>query len=414
MRILYLTQYFEPEPAIKGIKFVKGLSDRGHYVEVVTGFPNYPGGRIYQGHRLSFYKREVIDGIVVHRIPLFPSHDMSSVGRAANYISFFLSAAIFSAFIARQFDVIYSYPPMTVGLAAWFAGWIARRPFLLDIQDLWPDSVVKSGMTGTSKLEAPLNSLCNFLYRRASGIVSQSQGIKTRLVERGVPGEKISVIYNWADERAAAPADLCDLSPYRFADKFNFVYGGNLGRVQGLDVVVRAAHLARQRVPCIQLLLIGEGVERDNLKALVHSLGAENIHIAPGVPRQMIGDIFAAADVLTLHLWDDPLFAITIPQKTQFYLAMGKPILIGVRGEAADFVTSAGAGISAVPQNVMALADAMVQLANTPSEQLAEMGRKGREFYWRSFSFAGAITATEKALSISIERFHIRGAKELA
>src|SRR6185312_15394395 len=167
-------------------------------------------------------------------------------------------------------------------------------------------------------------------------------GIKQRLIERGVPGDKIAVIYNWADETSAAPGGHCDLAPYGFSGHFNIVYGGNLGRVQGLDVLVRAANLARQRVPELRLLLIGDGIEGDNLRELVQQLGAENVRIAPGVPRHLIGDVFAAAGVLVLHLWDDPLFEITIPQKTQFYMAMGKPILIGVRGEAAEFVTQAG------------------------------------------------------------------------
>jgi colanic acid biosynthesis glycosyl transferase WcaI len=403
MKILYLTQFFEPEPMVKGVVFAKGLAERGHEVEVLTGFPNYPTGKLYAGYRIGWHTRELIDGISVHRLPLFPSHDGSSVGRILNYLSFMLSVAIFSAFRARRFDVIYAYPPITTGLAATFAGWVASRPFVLDIQDLWPDCVVKSDMPGTRRMETVLHMLCNFVYRRATRIVVQSSGIKARLIERGVPAGKLAVIYNWADERAAAPAGLCDLALYDFTNHFNIVYGGNLGRMQGLDVLVKAAHLARLQVPQLQLLLIGDGIEGDNLRALVQQLGATNVRIVPGVPRNMIGDVFAAADVLTMHLWNDPLFEITIPQKTQFYMAMGKPILIGVKGEAADFVVNANAGIAVTPQDVDAMAQAMVQLANMPAERLAEMGRKGREAYWRRFSFATAIGATDDVLQSTIE-----------
>jgi glycosyltransferase involved in cell wall biosynthesis len=403
MRILYITQWFEPEPMVKGVAFAKALAQRGHQIEVVTGFPNYPAGKVYPGYRIAFYKREIMDGIVVHRVPLYPSHNSSSFGRILNYFSFMAFAALFSAFRARRFDVIYSYPPITVGLAAAFAGWVSGRPFLLDIQDLWPDSVVKSGMAGTRKMEKVLNLMCNFAYRRATWIVSQSKGIKARLIERGVSPGKISVIYNWADELAAAPAGLAGLAPYGFVGRFNIVYGGNLGRVQGLDVMVRAAHVAQKRVSNLQLLLIGDGIEADNLKQLVHQLGAQNVRIAPGVPRKMIGDIFAAADVLALHLWNDPLFRITIPQKTQFYMAMGKPVLIGVEGEAAEFITGAGAGVAVPSDNVEAMADAMVLLSQMSTEQLAEMGRRGREAYYRTFSFATAIAETEAVLQNAIE-----------
>lgn len=403
MRILYITQWFEPEPTVKGIAFAKALAERGHQIEIVTGFPNYPSGKTYPGYRIKYYRREIMDGIVVHRVPLYPSHNRSSVGRILNYFSFMASAALFSVFRARRFDVVCCYPPITGGLAAIFATWLSRRPFLIDIQDLWPDSVVKSGMAGTQRMEKILTLMCNFVYRRAAGIVAQSKGIRARLIERGVPSDKISVVYNWADERAAAPAGLADLSPYGFGNKFNIVYGGNLGRVQGLDVMVRAAHLARQRAPDLHLLLIGDGIESDNLKQLVQQLDADNVRIAPGVPRAMIGDIFAAAAVLALHLWNDPLFRITIPQKTQFYMAMGKPILIGVEGEAAEYVTQAGAGVAVPSDNVEAMADAMVQLSQMPKERLADMGRRGREAYWRIFSFSAAIAETESAFQKAIE-----------
>jgi glycosyltransferase involved in cell wall biosynthesis len=402
MRILFITQWFEPEPTVKGIMFAKAFAERGHQIEIVTGFPNYPTGKTYPGYRLGYYKREIMDGIIVHRVPLYPSHNDSSVGRILNYFSFMTSAVLFSMFRARRFDVVYCYPPITGGLAAIVATLLSRCPFLIDVQDLWPDSVVKSGMAGTQKMEKILALMCNFVYSRAAGIIAQSKGIRTRLIERGVSPDKITVVYNWADEHAAAPAGLADLSLYGFDNKFNIVYGGNLGRVQGLDVMVRAAHLARQKAPHLQLLLIGDGIESDNLKQLVQQLGADNVRIAPGVPKMMIGDIFAAADVLALHLWNDPLFRITIPQKTQFYMAMGKPILIGVEGEAAEYVTHAGAGLAVPSDNVEAMADAMMQLSQMPKEWLADMGQRGQEAYWRIFSFAAAIAETETALQKAI------------
>jgi glycosyltransferase involved in cell wall biosynthesis len=243
-----------------------------------------------------------------------------------------------------------------------------------------------------------LQLLCNFIYQRSVSIVAQSAGMKRQLIERGVPAEKIAVVYNWADEQAAAPSGRCDLAPYRFKNRFNFVFGGNLGRVQGLDTLVRAAHLAGQQLPELQLLLIGNGIEADPLRALVTDLKADNVRIAPAVPREMIGDVFSAADVLVLHLLDDPLFEITIPSKTQFYLAMGKPILVGVNGEASKTVTEVGAGLAVPPQDVEAMAKAMVQMAHMRAEERAEMGRRGRAAYFGRFSFASAIAATEAVL----------------
>ena len=404
MRILYFAQWFDPEPMIKGAGFVRALIARGHEVEVVTGFPNYPTGKLYPGYRLSMHREDEIEGVKIHRVALYPSHDRSSFRRILNYFSFAFSALIHGLFRAGKFDVLYVYPPIPAALAARLVGGIRRRPYVMDVQDLWPDSVVKSGMPGVTWMGWILGAMCRFAYRGATRITAQSQGIAARLVERGVPAEKIDVIYNWADEEAAAPLGNHDLSPYAFENRFNIVYGGNLGAMQGLDVLVRAAHLAGTRAPDLQLLLIGNGVESGRLKALVDELGATNVRIAPGVPRNHVGDIFAAADVLALHLNPDPLFEITIPQKTQFYLAMGKPVLIGMRGEAARFVTDAGAGIAVEPGNVEAIADAMVEMARMPRVALEEMGARGKAAYRRDFAFAAAIEATESALLRAAER----------
>lgn len=403
VRILYLAQWFEPEPMIKGAGFVTELIARGHEVQVVTGFPNYPFGKLYDGYRLSLHKRDVAGGVPIDRVPLYPSHNRSSIGRMANYISFMVSATLFGIFRARRFDVVYAYPPITVGLAAAAIAKVRRRPFVIDIQDLWPDSVVVSGMAGTSRMAGILHALCNFTYRSAARIVAQSMGIAARLQERGVPAEKIDVIYNSADESAAAASGTCDLSPYGFGGAFNIVYGGNLGHMQGLDTLIRAAHAARNSIPHLRLTLIGDGMEGARLRALVAELNATNVGIFAGVPRSEIGDVFASADVLVLHLLDDPLFEITIPQKTQFYLAMGKPILIGMRGEAARFIVDAEAGIAIPPGDVGAIAAAMVSFARMPVAARTAMGARGRSAYEEKFSFATTIGATEATLTKAID-----------
>lgn len=398
MRILYIAQWFDPEPMIKGAGFVRALIERGHQVEVVTGFPNYPVGKVYPGYRVSIHQKDEVEGVPIHRVALYPSQDRSSFGRILNYFSFALSVAIHGIFRARDFDVVYSYPPLPAALAGTIIGWVRRRPFVMDIQDLWPDSVVRSGMPGVQWMGRVISPLCRFAYKRSSRIIAQSQGIAARLVERGVPAEKIDVIYNWADEQAAAQSRAHDLSRYALTGKFNIIYGGNLGRVQELDVLVRAAHLAAAHAPDLQLTLIGDGVEGDNLRALVAEIGATNVKIHPGVARAEIGAIFAAADVLTLHLAKDPLFKITVPQKTQFYMAMGKPVLAGIEGEVADLIVRSGAGLAVEPSNVEAIAGAMVEFAQMDPERIRQMGEASRKAYWANFSFSQAIGATEDAL----------------
>lgn len=392
-RVLYLSQWFPPENGAVGLQVAKGLAERGFEVEALTGFPNYPSGKLSAGYRLSPYMREVMDGIPIHRVYLHPSHDSSSLGRALNYLSFFASAFIFCLLNARRFDVIYVYhPPITVGLAAALSGYVSRRPFILEVQDLWPDSVAASGMNGTSRLSRLLEPVCRFVYRRAALILGQSHGMAKRLVERGVSEHKSGVIFNWADETAARANGAYDVASLNFEGRFNFVYGGNLGAVQGLDSLIRAAHRLSEAAPQIQLTLVGEGMERERLTALVEQLGAKNIQILPGVHQTQIGDILAAADVLVTHLKDDPLFEITIPSKTQFYLAMGKPVLVGVRGESARIVTAAGAGMAMEPENEEAIAEAFLAMAQLPRDELDRMGAQGRATYEKQFSFASTMS----------------------
>lgn len=398
-RVLFLTQWFEPEPVMKGLQFAQGLVAAGYEVEVATGFPNYPTGKLAPGYRLKAYAAETMENIRVHRLFLVPNHDSSSLGRAANYLSFFVSALVFCLARGGRFDAIYVYhPPITVGLAAALSGLFTRTPFLLDVQDLWPDSVTASGMGGASRLGGILGSVCGFVYRRAALVVGQSRAMTERLIERGVSRDKAATIFNWADEYAARARGGFDVKALGFDGRFNIVFGGNMGRAQDLETVVRAAHLAAGEVPSIQLTLVGDGLERQRLAEVIAELGAANVQLVPAVPRTQIGDIFAAADVLILHLLDDPLFAITIPSKTQFYMAMGRPIIAGVRGEAAEMVTGSGAGLVVPPQDVAAMAAAMVRMARLPPAQIARMGRCARETYDARFSYAAAMSATALCL----------------
>ncbi|MEY4241837.1 MAG: hypothetical protein RJA14_1533 [Pseudomonadota bacterium] len=400
-RILFLTQWFEPEPILKGIQFTRGLAEAGYEVEVATGFPNYPTGKLAPGYQLQPYALEIMEGIRVHRLFLVPGHDTSGLRRALNYLSFFASALLFCMLRGGRYDVIYVYhPPITVGLAAAISGLFSRTPYILDVQDLWPDSVVVSGFKGTKRLGVVLGRLCAFVYGRAALVIAQSRAMSEILIERGVPDRKTVTIFNWADEAAARASGEYDVRLLGFEGRFNIVFGGNLGRVQELETLVRAALLAAQEIPNIKLTLVGNGVERQRLAALITELGSSNVQLVGAVPRTQIGDIFAAADVLILHLLDDPLFWITIPSKVQFYMAMGKPILACVRGEAADIVTGCGAGMAAAPQDVAAVAAGMVAMARLAPDELTRMGERARETYEASFSYAAAISAT----SVCLER----------
>jgi colanic acid biosynthesis glycosyl transferase WcaI len=394
LRILLLTQWFDPEPTFKGLLFAQKLQELGHEVEVVTGFPNYPEGKIYAGYRQSWCHRESIGGVRIARVPLYASHDSSALKRLLNYFSFALSSSLYGIFMARKADIIYVYhPPMTVGVAGALIGWFRRTPFVYDIQDLWPDTLKATGMIGNPRILSVAGAVCNWIYRRASHIVVLSPGFRSLLAERGVPEKKMSLIYNWCDETGLqAPvgggADLSFMN-----GRFNVVFAGNMGKAQALEAVIAAAQLVAAEESRVQFVLVGGGVEVENLKALCARSNLQNLRFVPRMPMNEVGEVLARADALLVHLKDDPLFSITIPSKTQAYLAVGRPIIMAVRGDAADLVREAEAGVVAIPEDPESIAQGVLQLARLPLPVRETMGQKAAQFYKNKLSLSVGVAA---------------------
>jgi lipopolysaccharide/colanic/teichoic acid biosynthesis glycosyltransferase/glycosyltransferase involved in cell wall biosynthesis len=392
MKILILTQWFEPEPSFKGLLFARELVARGHEVEVLTGFPNYPGGKVYPGYRIRPWVRERLDGIDVLRVALYPSHNNSGLHRIFNYVSFAISAAVFGAALIRKPDVMYVYhPPITVGFAAAVIGFLRRTPFVYDIQDLWPDTVAASGMMSNPAALGLLGKLCKFVYRRASHITVLSPGFKETLARRGVPQDKIDVIYNWCDEKVFNVDDDPEARRAGSADKFSILFAGTMGTAQGLESVLQAAQICLRTAPTVEFVFVGGGVDRSRLERMAEEMKLDNVRFMPRQPMQAMGGILAGADALLVHLKDDPLFRITIPSKTQAYMAAGMPILMAVRGDAADLVKRSQSGVLCEPGDPQSIAEAVKELAGAGPERLAAMGHNGRAFYDRELSISSGV-----------------------
>lgn len=402
-RVLFITQWFEPEPAFKGAYFARELSLAGHEVRVVTGFPNYPGGKVYDGYRIRWRSHEMIAGVPVDRLALWPSHDQSTIGRVANYLSFFVTTLIYCLRNMRKFDVAYVYhPPITPGLAAAIAGKVSGTPFVLDVQDLWPDSVAASGM-GNRCIVRVLNALCGYVYQRAALVIGQSAGITELLAGRGVSRDKLRHIYNWSnyhpsnDPTRVDQAAIPEWVERSFEGHFNIVYGGNLGQAQALDCLIQAAVIARRSNPTIRLHLIGGGIVQDELTQLAaYSGGAAILH--GKLPRDVTDRIFECADVLTLHLKDEALFQHTIPSKLQHYLSVGKPILAGIAGEGAKLLEDSGAARTFQPMDMAAASAAMLELAAQSKTTLEKMQQSAKRYYSDHLSFQTAIVKTLEAI----------------
>lgn len=394
MKILLLTQWFEPEPTFKGLLFAQALREQGHEVEVMTGFPNYPGGKVYDGYKISWYQKEVIEGIIVHRVPLYPSHNSSALKRIFNYVSFAASSTILGLIKTRSIDVIYSYhPPLTTSLSALLLGFFKRVPFIVDIQDLWPDTLSATGMVSNQRVLGTVDKVCGWVYDRAAKLVVLSPGFKHRLISRGVPESKIEVIYNWCNEPA--------LNNYKESEvvlpnngKLNVLFAGNLGFAQGLPAIVEASEILQQRNTKVNLVLLGDGVAKNEAMEMgkVKELG--NLFFLPRVPMNEVGGLLEKSDILLVHLNDEELFRITIPSRTQANLAVGKPIVMGVNGDAANLILESGGGVVCPPNSPIDLANAIEAIATKTQEERLQMGKNAREFYF-----------SELALDKGVEKF---------
>jgi len=409
MRILFVVHHFQPEPNFfAGLPFAKALVELGHEVEVLTGFPYYPIGRVYDGYRIKFLQREIMEGIPVTRVPIFPSHDSTAIRRIACYSSYALSASTIGTCVVKSADVAYvGQGPATVGIPAVILRALRRIPFVFHIMDLWPEGVMATGMF-TNKLG--LRATGRYLksvYKRAGKVIVCTPGYRRKLIERGVPEDKIEVIYNWCDDAQIVPAEKDPelAKSLGMEDKFNIIFAGNMGKSQAMEAVLEAARIVKSESPRVQFLLIGGGVDAEDLKKKAAEMELSNVRFLARRPVTEIGAILSLGDVLFVHLKDEPIYKITIPSKTQAYMAVGRPVLVAVGGDTNDLVEKARAGLACEPENPRSIADAVNKLQVMSQSELDQMGANGKKYYEQELAFSIALKRMENIFeSVSRKR----------
>jgi colanic acid biosynthesis glycosyl transferase WcaI len=394
MKLLFVSQWCYPEPDARILLMASELAKKGHSIQILTGFPNYPGGKIYQGYRLKLFQRENIHNVDILRVWLYPSHDKSAIKRIINYVSFSISASILGLLKVNKPDLIYVYhPPATVALPAIILGKIFGAKVVYDIQDLWPDSLESTGMIKNRFLLKMVNKFQNFVYLNAHAITVISNGFKTRITNRGVPSQKVNVIRNWSIPIGDGNNSSQENS--LLPNKFILMFAGNLGKAQGLKSVIDAAKiLLESKVTDIQFVFLGSGSSKEELVEYSNQNELTNVTFLERVSPDKVSGILLLADVLLIHLNKDPLFSITIPSKTQSYMMIGKPILAGVEGDAADLINAARAGLVFEPENPKALIEQLLILKSMQSDKLIQLGINGKEFYHNNL-----------ALNVGVEKF---------
>jgi hypothetical protein len=384
MRVLFLSHYFFPEgnaPATRVYELSRRWVRMGHEVTVVTCAPNVPRGVVYDGYRNRLYQREQVDGVDTRRVWTWLAANEGSVRRSANYLSYLLAATP-AALAAKRPDVlIATSPQFFCGWAGVLASGLRRLPFVLEVRDLWPESIVAVGALRESRLLRALEALERRMYAAATKIVTVGEGYRRRLAERGVAPERVEVVPNGVDlSLFRGEADGSRVrAEYGLGRAFVCVYAGTIGMGCGLDVVIRAARLLRERGrDDVRFLLVGDGAIRERLEREAREAGLASVVFSGRLDKSRMPEVLAAADACLVHLAKRDLFTTVLPSKIFEAAAMAKPIVLGVEGFAAELVAGAEAGLCIEPENEAELVDSVLRLAQDRDlgRRLGEEGRR--------------------------------------
>jgi glycosyltransferase involved in cell wall biosynthesis len=379
-------------PAARVSELSRHWATAGHDVTVLTGFPNHPDGVLRPEYRRHFRKlvfRERVDSINVVRSWLLPFPNRKAHERMLNYSSFCVSAGITGSFLSCPDVVIATSPQLLVGLSGWWAAKIKRVPLVLEVRDLWPESLAAVGAASTGS--APyrvLHKLAGFLYKEAAHIVVVTPAFKDHLIQHWrVPEEKISIVQNGVETKLFSPGAPCAEIRKELAlqNKFAVSYIGTMGMAHGLGTVLEAAERLQSASPEVVFMLVGEGGDRERIQQIAAAKKLTNIRFVPQQPRERIPSYIAVSDVCLVLLKKSEVFDTVIPTKMLEFMACGKPVVLGVKGQAKKILESGRGGVCIEPENASALCEA-IEVLRTNSYLQAALGKNGREYILQNLS----------------------------
>jgi colanic acid biosynthesis glycosyl transferase WcaI len=393
VKILYISQYYKPEmgaPAARVSELAKYWKKMGHDVTVLTGFPNHPTGIVHKEYvekfRYFFWKGEE-DGIDVMRSWLLPLPNRKPLERILNYSSFFVSSSILGTFVPRHDVLIATVPQLLVGLTGRWLSKCKHTPFLLEVRDLWPDSIVDSDVVGDKSIVIhAVKMLASYLYKSCDHIAVVTPAFREELIEKwNLNPNKISIIENGVETDLFYPKEEAETVKESLGLNNYFVvsYIGTIGAAHGLEIVLKAARELEQKQPDILFLFIGEGAEKKNLESLAS--GLSNVRFVPAQQREVIPRWMTATDAGLVLLKHRNIFKTVIPTKMLEFMACGCPVILGVDGEAKRVLDSANAGIFIQPECSDALANAVLSLYGNANLRRT-FGENGRKYVVENLS----------------------------
>jgi hypothetical protein len=393
MKILLFSHYFPPEvnaPATRTFEHSVRWARAGHDVTVVTCVPNCPNGILFPGYKNRLGRRiEWLDGIRVVRVWTYLAANAGTVRRIANYLSYLVSATLASIRLPRPDLVVATSPQFFCGWAGVLVSRLKRAPLVLEIRDLWPESIQAVGAIRNRRVLRFLEWLERRMYQAAGHIVTVGEGYRQRIVEKANVAGGITVITNGVDLDRFIPREPSEAFRRRWNldGKFVCSYVGTIGMAHGLDVVLRAATILQSKGRHdIVFCLVGDGALRAQLERETREAGLAELVVFTGrQPKEHVPAILASSDACLVHLKKCELFASVLPSKIFEIMAMGRPIIMGVEGEARDIVLQAGAGLEMEPDSARSLVNAVELLADN-ARVVAEQGQAARDYVARHYN----------------------------
>ncbi len=386
MRLLIVSQYFWPEHfRINDIAL--GLKEKGNEVSVITSIPNYPMGKFFPGYSFFNSSDELWNGISIIRSKQIPRGKNSSLLLSLNYFSFAILATWKVLWMPKKYDriLVYQVSPVFSIIPALVAKWKFQIPLYVQIMDLWPETFASTQQGKKSYFRKWVGTISDYLYRKADHLFLPFKSSQPILVQRGIPANKMSYLPNSVDS-FYLPVSQDPQYESLFTGETHFLLTGNLGEAQGIELIIEVAHELKDFYPNLRWVLVGDGRNREELEQSVREKRLENIVSFPGrYPATVIPYLIARADASLLTLKKEPIFAITVPNRLQSYMACGKPIIASIDGEAADIINDSSSGMVAPAGDLQGFAELVKKFMNTSEEQKKQWGMNARSYFLRHF-----------------------------
>lgn len=384
MHILFLSHYFPPEvnaPASRTFEHARLWVKEGDVrVTVLTNNPNHPNGVLYPGYENRWSTREKIAGVEVHRVKTYLAPNAGFARRTLNYLFYMLAAVIHAMCVPKPDVLVATSPQFFCAVAGYFVSRMKRCPFIFELRDLWPESIVTVGAMRQSPFVRLLEKLELFLYRKSACVVALTDAFRENLISRGISASKIQIIKNGVDLSffypRVAPVEL--VHNLRAEGNFVVSYIGTIGMAHAVDKIVAVAERLSD-IPEILFLVVGEGAQKKAVQKMIHQKGLNNIKVLPGVSKEQVRDYYASTDLNLVTLRNTPLFRTVIPSKIFEIMAMARPILCAVDGECRQIIELACSGVFVEPEDVEQMTKAIKGLRQRRGRLIA-MGESGRKF----------------------------------